>query len=80
MAVEASTIITDYVVFLVFVISSTLYSIWDDNRTKKAATKDNYVFAKGRVSSFAVILSISRGQAGTQAFLGIHMQIYHSMN
>lgn len=70
MARELSSMIPDYIIFVVFIVASTFYPIWNDMRTKKEATKDNYVFAKGRVSMFAMMLSIARGTLGVRAFIG----------
>lgn len=70
--------ILDYILFFIFVISSTIYPIWNDMRTKKvAASKDNYVFAKGRVSVFAVMLSLARGMIGIQALIGYPSELYY---
>lgn len=78
MAVEASSMIPDYIFFVIFISASTIYPIWNDMRTKKeAASKDNYVFAKGRVSIFAVMLSIARGMAGVQAFVGYPSEMFY---
>lgn len=61
----------DYVVFALFLVGSTIYPIWDEMRGRKAKqTKANYVFATGRVSVFAVWLSIARGSLGVRAFIG----------
>lgn len=69
---------TDYVVFAVFIFLSTIYPIWNDRQTKNAAsTKQNYVFAKGRVSMFAVMLSIARGMCGVQGFLGYPSEMFY---
>lgn len=70
--------ILDYIFFIAFISVSTIYPIWNDIRTKKvAATKDNYVFAKGRVSVFEVMLSIARGMIGIQALIGYPSELYY---
>lgn len=66
-----SSVIFDYVLFLVFLLGSTLYPLWGGlRRNKKDETKANYVFASGQVSIFAMMLSIARGTLGVRAFLG----------
>lgn len=61
----------DYIVFAIFIIVSTIYPIWGDMRAKKGnQTKANYAFATGKVSMFAMMLSIARGTLGVRAFIG----------
>lgn len=58
--------------FALFIIGSTLYPLWNDIRGRKEKqTKANYVFATGRVSMFAIMLSIARGSLGVRAFIGM---------
>lgn len=57
--------------FVLFIIGSTLYPLWDEIRGRKEnQTKATYVFATGRVSVFAIMLSIARGSLGVRAFIG----------
>lgn len=66
-----ATLAWDYVVFALFIIGSTLYPLWDEIRGRKEnQTKASYVFATGRVSVFAIMLSIARGSLGVRAFIG----------
>ena len=71
----------DYLVFAIFIFGSTIYPLWDEKRTRKEAqTKANYVFATGRVSMFAVMLSIARGTLGVRAFVGNLIKTYVIQN
>lgn len=61
----------DYAVFALFVIASTAYPIWDELRGRQGvATKQNYVFATGRVSVFAIMMSLARGTLGVRTIIG----------
>lgn len=62
----------DYAVFVVFVVVSTAYPIWDEWRGRRGqlATKRSYVFATGRVSVFAVMMSMARGTLGVRTIIG----------
>lgn len=67
----APSIAADYVVFVGFVIASTVYPIWDEIRSRKEKmTKKDFAFATGQVSMFAVMMSIARGQLGVRTFIG----------
>lgn len=69
MAMEASSLIVDYIVFLVFIIGSALLPLW--TKAKNPQTKANYVFATGgSVSMIAMMMSIARGTLGVRSFLG----------
>lgn len=61
----------DYGVFAVFVVASTAYPIWDELRGRSgAASKQNFVFATGRVSVFAIMMSMARGTLGVRTIIG----------
>lgn len=73
MSKQLSSMVWDYVVFALFIIVSTIYPIWGEIRSKKGKqTKANYVFASGKVSMFAMMLSIARGTLGVRAFIGMY--------
>lgn len=68
-------IITDYVVFFVFLVGSTLYPLWGslirrNKQSNQTESKANYVFAMGQVGIFTMMISIARGTIGVRAFLG----------
>lgn len=68
----------DYLVFVLFIVGSTIYPLWDDLRGRKESqTKASYVFATGRVSVFAIMLSIARGSLGVRAFIGYPSELYY---
>ncbi|KAJ6637844.1 Sodium-coupled monocarboxylate transporter 1, partial [Pseudolycoriella hygida] len=78
MSSQFSSLIWDYLVFALFIIGSTLYPLWNDIRGRKEKqTKANYVFATGRVSMFAIMLSIARGSLGVRAFIGFPSELYY---
>lgn len=61
----------DYAVFAVFIIASTIYPIWDELRGRQGgASKQNFVFAAGRVSVFAIMMSLARGTIGVRSVIG----------
>lgn len=61
----------DYVVFSILLFVSTVYPIWKDISERKGkGTKANYIFGHGKVSMFAMMLSIARGTLGVRTFLG----------
>ncbi|XP_077283953.1 sodium-coupled monocarboxylate transporter 1 [Arctopsyche grandis] len=76
MAMEPSSLIVDYIVFLVFIIGSSLLPFW--SKTKTPQTKANYVFAAGgSVSTAAMMLSIARGTLGVRSFLGFPSELFY---
>lgn len=71
------TVVVDCVIFLLFLVGSTLYPLWNGINCRRrketdveTGTKANYVFATGQVSIFAMMLSIARGTLGVRSFLG----------
>lgn len=62
----------DYAVFAVFVVASTAFPIWDEWHSSRGqvTTKRRYVFATGRVSVFAVMMSMARGTVGIRSIIG----------
>jgi Na+(H+)/acetate symporter ActP len=64
-------LLTDYLIFVIIVIVTTVIPLW--NRIfgkKKTRTKADYVFAAGSVSVVSMMLSIARGTLGVRSFLG----------
>lgn len=69
MAMAQSALIVDYIVFIIFIVGSSLWPLW--SKTKTPQTKENYVFATGGgISMIAMMLSIARGTLGVRSFLG----------
>lgn len=61
----------DYAVFVIFVLASAAYPIWDERRGRSGvASKQSYVFATGRVSVFAIVMSLSRNTLGVRTIIG----------
>ncbi|XP_046753749.1 sodium-coupled monocarboxylate transporter 1 [Diprion similis] len=77
MAMEASAMVVDYLVFAVCIIASFLIPLWGRFRAKKKETKADYVFATGTVSMAAMMLSIARGTLGVRSFLGYPSELYY---
>ncbi|XP_048507117.1 sodium-coupled monocarboxylate transporter 1 [Athalia rosae] len=77
MAMEASSMVVDYLVFAVCIIASFLIPLWGKFRAKKKETKADYVFATGSVSMAAMMLSIARGTLGVRSFLGYPSELYY---
>lgn len=74
----SSSLVWDYVVFIVLIIFSFIVPLWDKFKTrKKEETKAEYVFAVGRVSMGAMMLSIARGTLGVRSFLGYPSELYY---
>lgn len=70
MSKEAKSMIWDYLVFFIFVIASTFVAVYSRFWGPKEKTKADYVFAAGKVSIAAMMLSIARGTLGVRSFLG----------
>lgn len=62
--------IWDYLVFVIFVIASSFVAVYSRFFGPKEKTKADYVFAAGKVSMAAMMLSIARGTLGVRSFLG----------
>ncbi|KAK2579906.1 hypothetical protein KPH14_007586 [Odynerus spinipes] len=80
MTIEASSMIVDYLVFIAFIIVSFVLPLWGKFRRKTKETKADYVFATGRVSMGAMMLSIARGTLGVRSFLGYPSELYYRGN
>lgn len=86
MAREFNTLLWDYIVFVFFILLSTLLPFWSriygyikrkccgGARTteKSGGKKADFVFATGSVSLLAIMLSIARGTLGIRSVLGKH--------
>lgn len=70
MSKDAKTLVWDYLVFVIFVLASTFVAVYSRFFGPKEKTKADYVFAAGKVSMSAMMLSIARGTLGVRSFLG----------
>lgn len=69
--------IWDYLVFVIFVIASTFVAVYSRFCGPKEKTKADYVFAAGKVSMAAMMLSIARGTLGVRSFLGYPSELFY---
>lgn len=78
MAKDLSTLGWDYVVFVAFVLFSTITPLWTRifGQTQQKTKKD-YVFATGGVSLIAVMLSLGRGTLGVRSVLGYPAELFY---
>lgn len=61
----------DLVIFIGFLILTTVYPLWNDITGRKGKhTKSSYVFATGRVSMVPMMFSIARGCLSVRSLLG----------
>lgn len=70
MSKESKTMLWDYLVFIIFVIASSFVAVYSKFFGPKEKTKADFVFAAGKVSMGAMMLSIARGTLGVRSFLG----------
>lgn len=85
MAKDFKTLLWDYIVFVLFILLSTLLPFWSriygylkskggGGQTTKTQNdggkKADFVFATGSVSLLAIMLSIARGTLGIRSVLG----------
>ncbi|CAL7938584.1 unnamed protein product [Xylocopa violacea] len=78
MTVDASSMVTDYLVFVGCIIASFIIPLWGKFRGRRTeTTKADYVFATGSVSMGAMMLSIARGTLGVRSFLGYPSELYY---
>ncbi|XP_076765294.1 sodium-coupled monocarboxylate transporter 2 [Xylocopa sonorina] len=78
MTVNASSMVTDYLVFVGCIIASFIIPLWGKFRGRRTeTTKADYVFATGSVSMGAMMLSIARGTLGVRSFLGYPSELYY---
>ncbi|KAK5644642.1 hypothetical protein RI129_005942 [Pyrocoelia pectoralis] len=74
---EASSLIWDYLVFIIFVIATTFVAVYSRFVEGKEKTKADFVFAAGKVSMAAMMLSIARGTLGVRSFLGFPSELIY---
>lgn len=80
MAKEFSDLIWDYIVFIGLIIFTVVAPLWKNirgNQPKKVKSKADYVFASGKVSMFAMMLSVARGALGVRSFIGFPSELYY---
>lgn len=85
MAVDIRTLLWDYIVFVLFILLSTLLPFWSriygylkskcglgqtTTTQNGGGKKADFVFATGSVSLLAIMLSIARGTLGIRSVLG----------
>ncbi|KAF5276249.1 hypothetical protein FQA39_LY06598 [Lamprigera yunnana] len=74
---EGSGLLWDYLVFVVFVIATTFVAVYSRFVEGKEKTKADFVFAAGKVSMLAMMLSIARGTLGVRSFLGYPSELIY---
>lgn len=64
--------IFNVITFITFLAGTIMFPLCREYYLKRRNTenKSNYVFAVGRVSMFALMLSIARGGVGIKSFIG----------
>ncbi|CAH1111192.1 unnamed protein product [Psylliodes chrysocephalus] len=77
MSKDAKSMVWDYLVFIIFVIASTFVAVYSKFFGPKEKTKADYVFAAGKVSMAAMMLSIARGTLGVRSFLGYPSELFY---
>ncbi|XP_066143766.1 sodium-coupled monocarboxylate transporter 1 [Euwallacea fornicatus] len=77
MSKDNNSMIWDYLVFVIFVIASSFVAVYSRFFGPKEKTKADYVFAAGKVSMFAMMLSIARGTLGVRSFLGYPSELFY---
>ncbi|CAH0555789.1 unnamed protein product [Brassicogethes aeneus] len=77
MSKDATSMIWDYLVFIIFVIASSFVAVYSRFFGPKEKTKADYVFAAGKVSMAAMMLSIARGTLGVRSFLGYPSELFY---
>lgn len=70
MAKDLGSMVWDYLVFVIFVVASTFVAVYSRFCGPKEKTKADFVFAAGKVSTAAMMLSIARGTLGVRSVLG----------
>lgn len=66
-----SSLFVDYAVFGLLILATLGFNVYNNFAGPKEKTKADYVFASGRsTSTWAMLLSISRGFLGVRVFLG----------
>lgn len=80
MAKEFKDLIWDYLVFIGLLAFTVITPLWRNIRgqnQKQVKSKADYVFATGKVSMFAMMLSVARGALGVRSFIGFPSELYY---
>ncbi|KAF2882368.1 hypothetical protein ILUMI_23788 [Ignelater luminosus] len=77
MSKDAGSMLWDYLVFVIFVIATTFVAVYSRFVEGKEKTKADFVFAAGKVSMAAMMLSIARGTLGVRSFLGYPSELVY---
>lgn len=77
MAKAFDELIWDYAVFITLILFTTVVPLWGNLRGRKKESKDAYIFATGKISIFAMMLSIARGTLGVRSVLGFPSELYY---
>lgn len=80
MAREFGSLVWDYVVFILFLVISSVVPLWGQlfgAKRKKERSKADYVFAAGKITIFAMMMSIARGTLGVRSFLGYPSELFY---
>lgn len=70
MAQDFRNLIWDYLVFVGLILATISVAVYSKFCGVKEKTKADYVFALGKVSVFAMMLSIARGNLGVRSVIG----------
>lgn len=68
---DSRSMLWEYIVFAAFIIATTFVAVYSRFFGPKERTKADFVFAAGKVSMAAMMLSIARGTLGVRSFLGL---------
>lgn len=78
MARSFNSLVWDYAVFFLFLVMSSIVPLWSQLfGKKKEKSKADYVFAAGKVTIFAMMMSIARGTLGVRSFLGYPSELFY---
>lgn len=78
MSRATGSLVWDYLVFVLFLIISSVVPLWGQLfGKKKQRSKADYVFAAGKVTIFAMMMSIARGTLGVRSFLGYPSELFY---
>lgn len=74
---SSGSFVWDYVVFAIFVAATTFVAVYSRFVEGKEKSKADFVFAAGKVSMAAMMLSIARGTLGVRSFLGFPSELIY---
>ncbi|CAH1111191.1 unnamed protein product [Psylliodes chrysocephalus] len=77
MAQDFRNLIWDYLVFVGLILATISVAVYSKFCGVKEKTKADYVFALGKVSVFAMMLSIARGNLGVRSVIGYPSELYY---